>query len=172
MNISGIMEELKERSWFTIDERLSIHQARLDLCLEELKSNLTDDDRLIFEAYKAEEEHKIYLLNSKKEKLLDRPSFLLLIANVINNKVFKTIPTYIEHADEAKYFSKETIEKLLVNNDIHFDLGCYIGIIVRKAFYEKMSAIDKNEVQRIFADNNVYVTSREITITVDNVSVI
>ena len=158
------MEEKKDRSWFTIDERLSVHQTRLNMCLEELKSQLTDDNRQTFEKYKAEEEHEISLLNSKKKKLLASPTFLLMIANDNDSKVFKTIPTYIEHADEAKYFSKETIEKLLVDNCIHLGLGRYIGIIVRKANYDKMSEIDKEEVQRIFADINVYVTSREILV--------
>lgn len=103
------MEENKDRSWFTIDERQSIYQTRLNMCLEELKSQLTDDNRQTFENYKAEEEHEIYLLNSKKEILLNSPTFLLLIANDNDNKVFITIPTYIEHADEAKYFSRATI---------------------------------------------------------------
>ena len=43
------MEELEERSWFTIDERLNIHQIRMKLCLEELNGELTDDDRQTFE---------------------------------------------------------------------------------------------------------------------------
>ncbi len=166
------MEEKKERSWFTIDERLRSHQTHLDMCLNELESELTDEDRQSFEKYKAEEEHEIYLLNSKKEKLLERPSFLLLIANDTDNKVFKTIPTYIEHADEAKYFSKKTIEKLLVDNGINLGLGRYIGIIVRKANYDKMSDLDKKEVQRIFSDNNVYVTSREILVSSEVISII
>jgi len=159
------MEENKGRSWFTIDERLSIHQTRLNMCLEELKSELTDDNRQTFENYKAEEEHEIYLLNSKKEKLLNSPTFLLLIANDIDNKVFITIPTYIEHADEAKYFSRATIGNLLISNSVQLDNGGYVGIIVRKAFYDKMSETDKVEVQSIFADNDVHVTSREILVS-------
>lgn len=165
------MEELEERSWFTIDERLSIHQARLDLCLEELKSNLTDDDRRIFETYKAEEEHEIYLLNSKKEKLLYNPFFLLLIANDIDNKVFKTIPTYIEIADEAKYYAKKTIENLLADNGVNLGLGRFVGIIVRKSFYERMREVDKFEVQRIFTDNDVYVTSKEILVSSEGITI-
>ena len=46
------MEENKDRSWFTIDEQLSVHQTRLNMCLEELKSDLTDDNRQTFEKYK------------------------------------------------------------------------------------------------------------------------
>lgn len=159
------MEENKDRSWFTIDERLSVHQTRLNMCLKELKSELTDDNRQTFEKYKAEEEHEIYLLHSKKEKLLNSPTFLLLIANDIDNKVFITIPTYIEHADEAKYFSRATIGKLLISNNVQLDDGGYVGIIVRKAFYDKMSETDKIDVQSIFANNDVHVTSREILVS-------
>ena len=159
------MEENKDRSWFTIDERLTVHQTRLNMCLEELKSELTEDNRQTFEKYKAEEEHEISLLNNKKEKLLNSPTFLLLIANDIDNKVFITIPTYIEHADEAKCFSRATIGKLLISNSVQLDNGGYVGIIVRKAFYDKMSETEKVEVQSIFADNDVHVTSREILVS-------
>ena len=141
------------------------------MCLEELKSELTEDNRQTFEKYKAEEEHEISLLNNKKEKLLNSPTFLLLIANDIDNKVFITIPTYIEHADEAKFFSRATIGKLLISNNVQLDDGGYVGIIVRKAFYDKMSETDKIEVQSIVADNDVHFTSREILVSNEDTTI-
>ena len=164
------MEELEERSWFTIDERLNIHQIRMKLCLEELNGELTDDDCQTFEKYKAEEERAIYLLKCKKKKMLERPTFLLLIANA-NNKIVKNFSTYIETADEAKYFSKGTIKKILIDNKVNLVLGCYTGVIVRKSFYDKMSDIDRLDVCKVINDK-AYVTSRDITVTNEGMSII
>lgn len=164
-----IMEEGKERAWFTIDEKLFIYRERKNMYVEELKSELTDEDRKKFNLLKAENEVEIQKLESKIEHYLIRPTFLLLIANDIDNKVFKIIPTYIETEDEAKYFVNRTIKKLLIDNCVELKDGGYIGIIVRKAFYNRMT--DKEEVKSIYEDRDAYITSKEIIVSSDGITV-
>ena len=169
MTVYRTMEENRERSYFTIDEQLCILQKRLEVYQEELNSELTVEDRQTFETYKAEVDEKMHLLVSRKEHLLQKPTFLLLIASDNDNKVFLTLPTYIETEDEAKFFAKSVIEKLLADNAVQLNDGGYIGIIVRNSLYKAME--DKVSVSQILANRKVYITSKQILASSDNISV-
>lgn len=166
------MDKKNERTWRTIDERLSDCQANLEKCLEELKNNLNDNERQKLEKTKSNNEHNIHLLNCEKKRLLQCPTFLFLIANQFENQVLRTIPTYIETQDEAKYLTEIAMKNLLENDDISLGVGSYVGIIVRKTYYNKLSDTDKVDVQKIFHNEGVYVTSKEIIVSRDGISII
>ena len=147
----------------TIDERIELHEKCLAEFENQLKMDLTTEARDILENNKKEEGHKLYILKEKKRKLLEKPHFLLLIANDATNKVIKTLPTYIETADEAKRNVVSIIDKVLTDNNVQLSLGHYLGIIVRKAFYDKMD--DKLTVRAIFSNQDVHISSEEFVVT-------
>lgn len=163
------MEENKERSYFTIDEQLFILRKRLALYHEELNTKLTNEDRQKLEGFKAEGEDKIHILESRKTALLEKPTFHLLLASDVDYKVKHRVPTYIETSDEAKYFAKSIIKQLIQDNAIELADGGYIGIIVYRSFYEKMN--DSETVSSILKDRDAYVTSKEIIVSCDGISV-
>lgn len=169
MTVYRTMEENRDRSYFTIDEQLCILQKRLEVYKEELSSELTVEDRQTFETYKAEVDKKMHFWVSRKEHLLQKPTFLLLIASDNDNKVFLTFPTYIETEDEAKFFAKSVIVKLLADNAVQLNDGGYIGIIVRNSFYKEME--DKVSVSQILTNRKAYITSKQILAANDNISV-
>ena len=166
------MVEKSERSLRTIDELLSECQASLKKCLEELNSNPSTEERQKLDKTKSDNEQKIYTLNCEKESLLQCPRFVFLLANEFDNKVLISVPTYIVTQEEAKYLAETTMENLLVNNNINLRNGSYVGIIVRKANYDKLSDSEKVDVQKIFHNNGVYITSKEIIVSSQGISII
>ncbi len=166
------MAEKNERLWLTIDERYNCFQELLAKCEEGLKNNPSAEDRKLLEDNKAQNEHNICLLSSLKDRLLQSPTFLFLIANQYDCKVLLSIPTYIETQDEAKFLTEALMRKYLEDNNIPLDCGSYVGIIVRKAFYDKLSKTEQSDVQSIFKGNNVHVISKEIIVSGEGISFI
>ena len=107
-----------------------------------------------------------------KDRLLQSPEFLFLIANKYECKVLLSIPTYIETQDEAKILTEALMSKYLEDNSISLDNGSYVGIIVRKAFYDELRETEKSDVQSIFKNNNVHVISKEIIVSGEGISFI
>lgn len=101
---------------------------------------------------------------------MGQTSFLLLIAEESNNKVFKCIPTKIQTESEGKLSTESTIKKCLCDSCIDLVKGRYIGIIVRKSFYDKLE--EKEDVPAIFRNNDVYVFSKVIIISDKGIEVI
>ncbi len=157
------MDDFRKISYFTLDERLSLHQGLMLDHVERLKGDLIDDDRQILENYKKEEEAIIKRLEIRKEQLLANPRFLLLIASTTDYQVFKTISTYIETADEAKFDAENIIRKLLADNNVILPPAVYLVIIVRKSFYDK--EVDKINVSKFNNNINVHITDKELQIT-------
>ena len=120
------MDDFRKISYFTLDERLALHQGLMLDHVERLKGDLIDDDRQILENYKKEEEAIIKRLEIRKEQLLANPRFLLLIASTTDYQVFKTISTYIETADEAKFDAENIIRKLLADNNVILPPAVYL----------------------------------------------
>ncbi len=157
------MDDFRKISYFTLDERLALHQGLMLDHVERLKGDLIDDDRQILENYKKEEEAIIKRLEIRKEQLLANPRFLLLIASTSDYQVFKTISTYIETADEAKFDAENIIRKLLADNNVILPPAVYLVIIVRKSFYDK--EVDKINVSKFNNNINVHITDKELQIT-------
>ena len=157
------MDDFPKISYFTLDERLALHQGLMLDHVERLKGDLIDDDRQILENYKKEEEAIIKRLEIRKEQLLANPRFLLLIASTTDYQVFKTISTYIETADEAKFDAEIIIRKLLADNNVMLPPAVYLVIIVRKSFYDK--EVDKINVSKFNNNINVHITDKELQIT-------
>ena len=157
------MDDFRKISYFTLDERLALHQGLMLDHVERLKGDLIDDDRQILENYKKEEEAIIKRLEIRKEQLLANPRFLLLIASTTDYQVFKTISTYIETADEAKLDAENIIRKLLADNNVILPPAVYLVIIVRKSFYDK--EVDKINVSKFNNNINVHITDKELQIT-------
>jgi hypothetical protein len=157
------MDDFRKISYFTLDERLALHQGLMLDHVERLKGDLIDDDRQILENYKKEEEAIIKRLEIRKEQLLANPRFLLLIASTTDYQVFKTISTYIETADEAKFDAENIIRKLLADNNVILPPAVYLVIIVRKSFYDK--EVDKINVSKFNNNINVHITDKELQIT-------
>lgn len=157
------MDDFRKISYFTLDERLALHQGLMLDHVERLKGDLIDDDRQILENYKKEEEAIIKRLEIRKEQLLANPRFLLLIASTTDYQVFKTISTYIETADEAKFDAEIIIRKLLADNNVMLPPAVYLVIIVRKSFYDK--EVDKINVSKFNNNINVHITDKELQIT-------
>jgi hypothetical protein len=157
------MDDFRKISYFTLDERLALHQGLMLDHVERLKGDLIDDDRQILENYKKEEEAIIKRLEIRKEQLLANPRFLLLIASTTDYQVFKTISTYIETADEAKFDAENIIRKLLADNNVMLPPAVYLVIIVRKSFYDK--EVDKINVSKFNNNINVHITDKELQIT-------
>lgn len=157
------MEDYQLVSYFTLDERLAFHQKWLEDRIERLKGDLSDEDRQIIESYKKEEEDIIERLENRKQRLLEEPRFLLLIASTSDYKVFKTLSTNIETECEAKYYAESIIRKLLADNNVNLDAGVYLAIIVRKSFYDKEE--DKVSVSKFNCNSDVHITDKEIQVT-------
>ena len=163
------MEEETVKSIFTLDERIALHQGNLGCYDKELNGEPTEEGRKQLELNKAEEEDIILKLQNRKARLLMNPRFLLLIANESDNKVFKTINTYIETQSEALFFANKIIKNLLEENHVKLEMGSYIGIIVRKAFYDR--AAEKVSVPIILNDNGIHITSKQIVSSNDGVTI-
>ena len=88
---------------------------------------------------------------------------MLLIASTTDYQVFKTISTYIETADEAKFDAENIIRKLLADNNVMLPPAVYLVIIVRKSFYDK--EVDKINVSKFNNNINVHITDKELQIT-------
>lgn len=157
------MEDYQLFSYFTLDERLAFHQKLLEDRKERLKGDLTDEDRRIIESYKKEEENNIERLEIRKQRLLEEPRFLLLIAATPDYKVLKPMPTYIETECEAKHYAESIIQKLLADNNVELEPGVYLAIIVRKSFYDKEK--DKLNVSIFNSNKDVHVSDKVIQVT-------
>lgn len=164
------MEAYQLVSYFTLDERLAFHQKCLEDRIERLKGDLSDEDRQIIDSYKKEEEVIIERLEIRKQRLLEEPRFLLLIATTPDYKVFKILPTYIETEFEAKHSAGSIIRKLLADNNVELDPDVYLAIIVRKSFYEKEE--DKINVSKFNTNRDVYVTDKEMQVTNEEINII
>lgn len=101
---------------------------------------------------------------------MEQSNFLLLIADEVENKVFASIPTTIKTEDEGILSAESFIKEHLTDSSISLANGRYIGIIVRKSFYDKLDK--KDDVPTIFRNNDVYVSSKVIIITDDETKVI
>ncbi len=161
------MTERKINTIMTIDERIDFHRQLLNEHIKQLE-NCNTSGRETIEKEKSKEEQIIETLIIKRNSLLSMPKFLFLIADEKQNKVIESISTYIETADEAKRFVVRIMEKLLEDNQVKMKLGNYIGIIVRKAFYEKMA--EKETVSAIFNNRDTYVTSQIFVVTDNGVA--
>lgn len=166
------MSEKNERGWRSIDERLDYYQSHLKKCVEQLSNNPREEDLKRLEETKAENEHIIGLLNDEKERLLQSPKFLFLIANQYEYKLLWSVPTYIETQDEAKILTETSMRDYLEDNSIPLENGSYVGIIVRNAFYDKLSETEKLDVQSIFKNKNVHIISKEIIVSSGEISII
>lgn len=100
---------------------------------------------------------------------MEHPVFLLLIAEVIENQIIKTIPLTFMTEDEAKYSANSYFEDYLSTYCKELVDGRYIAIVVRKSYYDTLS---KKDVTNIFLDDNVYISSKEINITGGQINVL
>lgn len=150
------MEEKSSSLIHTIDESIEFHQKLLDERKQQLEGcNTSGREKL--ENEKAAEEKKIKDLQEKKEKLLANPKFLFLIAFESDRRVMMTLPTYIETSGEAKYKGTRIMEKLIKDNNVQLELGRYLGLIVRKSYYDNLE--DKEDICSFSRNENVYVMS-------------
>lgn len=130
---------------------------------EKLKNETSETIRQQLEANIAKEEDELEKLKTRNERLLREPRFLFLLAKDDQNKdVFEEIPTSIETESEAKCLATKIINKLLADTQVRLKPGRYVGIIVRKAFYNEN--IDNNVVN-VFNNNQAFITSKEIVVT-------
>jgi len=66
--------------------------------------------------------------------------------------------------------SGHSAQKLLADNAVQLNDGGYIGIIVRNSFYKVMD--DKESVSQILTNRDAYITSKQILVASDNISVL
>lgn len=155
------MEDNNIQCW-TIDERIAHHNKLLDEYIIQLNScNTSARDH--FEREKAIEEKKISELEEKKEKLLAEPRFLFLIAFESDKRVIVKLPTYIETEDEAKRHLTKIMKKLVQDNHVKLELGIYLGMIVRKSYYDDLD--DQVNMSSFSCNENVYVVSESFVKT-------
>ncbi len=110
------------------------------------------------------------MLQTRKTMFVESPIFRLIIAEEYNNKIVKTIPTYIENGDDAKCNAELFMKELLMESCNQLNDGKYIGIIVRKVCYDKME--DKNDVPSIFKNRKAFVISKEIVVENGEISIV
>ena len=150
------MEEENLSMIHTIDEGIDFHQKLLNDRIKQLEGNNTSG-REIIEKDKVAEENKIRDLQEKKEKLLEEPRFLFLIASESDKRVIIKLPTYIETEAEAKRYLTIIMKKLIKDNHVNLELGIYIGMIVRKSYYDDLD--DQVNMSTFSRNENVYVVS-------------